>query len=194
MPCLQAWAESLGGISYPLLSDFWPHGEVAEQYGVLRQGDGHSERAIFVLDRVGIIRYIDVHAIDDRPDNEEVRKVLRALEAEYTAEAQKESEAAASLTSAGIYAGEEDAVAIPEGDVVLYCARWCKDCRKAKAWLEEHGVAYVEVDIDYNFAARSQVRKWANGSLVTPVILFDETVILDYDVPRLEEAFRRRQK
>ncbi len=186
---MQAWAESLGGISYPLLSDFWPHGEVSEHYGVLRQGEGHSERAIFVLDRVGIIRYIDIHPIDDRPNNEELRKVLRALEAEYKAEAKQESEAAASM---GVYAGEEDAVAIPEGDVVLYCARWCKDCRKAKAWLEEHGVSYVEVDIDYNFAARAQVRKWGGGSLITPVILFDETVILDYDVPRLEESLRRR--
>ena len=50
--CLRAWAESLGGITYPLLSDFYPHGQVAERYGVLR-GVGSSERAIFVIDKSG---------------------------------------------------------------------------------------------------------------------------------------------
>ena len=68
VPCLQAWAESLTGINYPLLSDFWPHGEVARRYGVLRQ-EGYSERAIFIIDAEGIIRYIDIHDIDDQPDN-----------------------------------------------------------------------------------------------------------------------------
>jgi alkyl hydroperoxide reductase subunit AhpC len=42
---LKAWADSLGGIHYPLLSDFWPHGEVAQEYGVLR-ADGNTERAL----------------------------------------------------------------------------------------------------------------------------------------------------
>jgi peroxiredoxin len=53
--CLRAWADSLGGIMYPLLSDFWPHGKVAESFGVLRPV-GSSERAIFVIDKQGIIR------------------------------------------------------------------------------------------------------------------------------------------
>ena len=35
VPCMKAWAESLGGINYPLLSDFWPHGEVCDRYGVM---------------------------------------------------------------------------------------------------------------------------------------------------------------
>jgi peroxiredoxin len=52
-----------------VLSDFWPHGEVAGKYGVLRS-NGVSERAIFVIDRQGIIRYIDVHDINERPKME----------------------------------------------------------------------------------------------------------------------------
>jgi len=56
VPCLQAWAKSLGGIDYPLLSDFWPHGAVSTAYGVLRP-DGFTERAIFIIDGEGIIRY-----------------------------------------------------------------------------------------------------------------------------------------
>jgi peroxiredoxin len=53
IPCLKAWAESMGGINYPLMSDFWPHGRVANLYGVFREKEGDSERAIFVIDKRG---------------------------------------------------------------------------------------------------------------------------------------------
>lgn len=80
VPCLKAWAKSLGGISFPLLSDFGPLGAVAKKYGVKRK-EGFSERAIFVLDRYGIIRYIDIHDIKDRPKNKilfaELNKVIQ---------------------------------------------------------------------------------------------------------------------
>lgn len=80
VPCLKAWAESLGGISFPLLSDFSPQASVAKKYGVRRK-EGFSERAIFVLDKYGIIRYIDIHDIKDRPKNEilfaELKRVIR---------------------------------------------------------------------------------------------------------------------
>lgn len=80
VPCLKAWAESLGGISFPLLSDFSPLGAVARKYGVKRK-EGFSERAIFVLDKYGIIRYIDIHDIKDRPKNKilftELKKVIQ---------------------------------------------------------------------------------------------------------------------
>jgi glutaredoxin len=185
VPCLTAWAESLGGIHYPLLSDFWPHGSVAERYGVLRSADGFTERAIFVLDKEGTIRYIDIHAIDDRPDNEEVRKVLRQIQSEEKAVVELPA-------SMGVYFGEDEVMETPRGEILIYCARWCKDCRKAKAWLDERGLKYVEVDIDTDMAARGRVRKWGNGFLVTPVIDFDGTIILDFDIPRLEEALKHR--
>ena len=79
VPCLVAWAESLGGITYPLLSDFYPHGAVAQLYGVLRP-DGKSERAIFVIDKQGIIRYVDVHDIDKQPDRDVLFAELEKLE------------------------------------------------------------------------------------------------------------------
>lgn len=56
----------MGGLSYPLLSDFWPHGKVAVDYGVLRAG-GLAERAVFIVDTAGIIRYVDVHDIAEPP-------------------------------------------------------------------------------------------------------------------------------
>src|SRR5512136_2939373 len=79
VPCLKAWAESLGGINFPLLSDFWPHGAVAVKYGVLRP-EGHSERAIFMIDKRGIIRYIDIHNIDEQPDNDVLFAELRKID------------------------------------------------------------------------------------------------------------------
>jgi arsenate reductase-like glutaredoxin family protein len=185
VPCLKSWADSLGGIHYPLLSDFWPHGSVAERYGVLRTADGFSERAIFVIDKKGYIRYIDIHNIEDKPDNEEVRKALQQIEA-----AEKAATEATAPRSYAFSDLQEDE--IPKGDIVLYCAKWCKDCRKAKTWLDERGLAYVEVDIDYNMAARNQVRRWANGFLVTPVIDIAGTIVLDFDIPKLEEALREK--
>jgi peroxiredoxin len=78
IPCLKAWAESLGGISFPLLSDFNPLGAVARKYGVKRK-EGHSERAIFVIDEKGFFRYIDVHDIDDRPSNRVLFSELKRI-------------------------------------------------------------------------------------------------------------------
>ena len=74
-----AWAESLGVENIPLLSDFWPHGQVAQSYGALRE-QGFHERAIFVVDKKGVVRYIDIHDIDEQPDNEVLLDVLRDLD------------------------------------------------------------------------------------------------------------------
>jgi peroxiredoxin len=54
-PAKSAWAQTLGPISFDLLSDFHPHGDVARQYGVFRSADGISDRAIFVIDKQGRI-------------------------------------------------------------------------------------------------------------------------------------------
>jgi peroxiredoxin len=75
----RAWEKSLGGLEYPLLSDFWPHGEVAKKYGVLREGAGHTERALFIIDKQGKVAYIDVHDISLQPDNEDLFEALRQL-------------------------------------------------------------------------------------------------------------------
>ena len=79
IPSHEAWAESLGGIEYPLLSDFWPHGKVTGEYGVLTD-EGFAERLILVIDKEGVIRHAKLHDIDDTPENEELFKVLRELQ------------------------------------------------------------------------------------------------------------------
>ncbi len=66
-PSQYAWTKEMGGLWFPVLSDFWPHGAVSSAYGVLRSS-GVSERAIFIIDKAGVIRFIDVHDINTRPD------------------------------------------------------------------------------------------------------------------------------
>ncbi|GAC1502391.1 MAG: hypothetical protein NVS1B14_07140 [Vulcanimicrobiaceae bacterium] len=74
-----AWSKSMGGITYPLLSDFWPHGDVSNKYGVFKEDQGMSERAIFIVDKQGIIRYIDVHDIAEQPDEQQIFEALQKL-------------------------------------------------------------------------------------------------------------------
>ncbi len=69
IPTLYAWTKQMGQLWFPVLSDFWPHGAVAQRYGVLRS-DGVSERALFVIDKQGIISAIHVSNINVRPDLE----------------------------------------------------------------------------------------------------------------------------
>jgi peroxiredoxin len=78
-PAKAAWAKSLGPISYDLLSDFHPHGEVAQKYGVFRPKEGFSERAIFVVDKQGKIAWSKVYDIPEHPDNGEVLQALQRL-------------------------------------------------------------------------------------------------------------------
>ena len=79
VPCNIAWAKSLGNLSYDLLSDFHPKGEVAKAYGAYRASDGISERALFIVDKEGKLAYVDIHNISDQPDNEDLFAVLRKL-------------------------------------------------------------------------------------------------------------------
>jgi peroxiredoxin len=79
IPSLYAWTNQMGKLWFHVLSDFWPHGAVADKFGVLRS-DGTSERALFVIDKKGFIRYIDVHDINKRPQLEVLVKELEKLE------------------------------------------------------------------------------------------------------------------
>ena len=78
IPTLFAWTQQMGGVWFAVLSDFWPHGEVAAKYGVLR-ANGTSERAVFIVDKQGVIRYVDVHDINDRPNLEGLVHELEKL-------------------------------------------------------------------------------------------------------------------
>ena len=174
VPCLKAWADSLGGVHYPLLSDFWPHGDIAQKYGVLR-ADGYTERALFIIDKQGIIRYIDIHDIDLQPDNDELRQALRQVDPVAAAREPKRMPSA-----------------LPTGGIVMYCTKWCGDCKKARLWLADHKLSYTEVDI-YNIeGAVKQVRQWNNGLIITPTFEIDGKIISDYDEPKLREVLKEK--
>jgi peroxiredoxin (alkyl hydroperoxide reductase subunit C) len=79
IPTLFAWTNQMGKLWFPVLSDFWPHGAVAESYGILRT-DGTSERAVFLIDKKGLIRYINVNDINKRPRLEDLAAELEKLD------------------------------------------------------------------------------------------------------------------
>lgn len=175
--CLRAWAESLGGITYPLLSDFFPHGQVSQLYGVLRK-EGFAERSIFVIDKQGLVRYADVHDIGQQPDNDEIFEILDELE----------PEAAAALGAAEQAAAVVAPVEPPASGVILYCTPWCGDCRQARAWLKAHDIAYMEVDIAKDRAAAAKVRGWAHGFETTPTFDINGQIIVDWQQAEVAKA------
>ncbi len=80
--CHMEWQKSLGGLSYPLASDFYPHGGVAKAYGVFREGPpipGITERAIFIVDKAGDIAFSKVYQLSDLPKNAELFEALEKL-------------------------------------------------------------------------------------------------------------------
>ena len=75
----QAWGVSLGGISYPLVSDFWPHGEMSTAYGVLNKEFGRPDRATIIIDKSGIVRWIKMYEPGVLPNNAEILAALQEL-------------------------------------------------------------------------------------------------------------------
>lgn len=80
VPCHLAWAKSMGGLHYPLMSDFWPHGEVARKYGVFYDRGGYALRSVFLIDKQGIIRYIEHSELMTMPDHDELFRQLALLQ------------------------------------------------------------------------------------------------------------------
>lgn len=80
IPTLYAWTRQMGDLWFDVLSDFWPHGAVADSYGLLRS-DGVSERALIFIDRKGLISSVHVSDINTRPLLETVAAGLEQLSA-----------------------------------------------------------------------------------------------------------------
>ena len=78
-PSHAAWATELGGLSFDLLADFHPKGEVCRAYGTWREEGGFSNRDVFIINKEGKIVYIDRHELLDVPKNEELFAVLESL-------------------------------------------------------------------------------------------------------------------
>ena len=143
-------------------------------YGVLRP-DGRTERAIFVIDPQGIIRYVDVHDIDTQPDNDELLRVLAEVDPGAAAAYEKIQAEAMSHPE-------------PVSDVVLYCTPWCQDCPQARQYFQEHNIPYIEVDISRDWAAAARVRAWAGGVEETPTLKIHGQVMVNFDRAKVEAA------
>ncbi|MET8824920.1 peroxiredoxin [Streptomyces sp. NPDC004610] len=75
---LRVFAEQ-EGLEYPLLSDFWPHGETSRAYGVFDEAKGCAVRGTFVIDKEGVVRWTVVNGLPDARDLEAYVGALDAL-------------------------------------------------------------------------------------------------------------------
>jgi peroxiredoxin len=78
VPCKNAWAKQLQVADTRLLSDFWPHGGVAQMYGLFREEQGTSKRANVILDENGTVIFVKVYDIPQLPDIAEIVRFLKA--------------------------------------------------------------------------------------------------------------------
>ena len=74
----KVWAER-EGYDFPLLSDFWPHGAVAQAYGVFNHDRGYANRGTFLIDLAGTIRFAEQHAPSAARDQDTWRKAIASL-------------------------------------------------------------------------------------------------------------------
>jgi peroxiredoxin (alkyl hydroperoxide reductase subunit C) len=72
------WEREIGPLDFALCSDFWPHGEVSRAYGVLNEG-GSSDRAVFIVNRAGVISFSRVYPLHEVPDTRDVLEILARL-------------------------------------------------------------------------------------------------------------------
>lgn len=84
VPCHIAWQKKdIGMVDFPLCSDFYPHGEVARKYGIMRDGPpiaGINERCVFIVDKGGRIAFSRVYPLDQTPDIPELLDALRRMQ------------------------------------------------------------------------------------------------------------------
>jgi peroxiredoxin len=83
IPSKIAWQKKeIGMLQTPMCADFYPHGKVSEQFGILRKEPpfpGISERAVFIVDKTGKIAFAKVYPLDQAPNNEELLEALRKI-------------------------------------------------------------------------------------------------------------------
>ena len=79
VPSNKAWAQAMDITNTRLLSDFWPHGEIARSYGIFRDADGFSERANIIVDEEQKVVFARVYPVSQLPDFEEMLRFLEGL-------------------------------------------------------------------------------------------------------------------
>jgi glutaredoxin len=153
---------------------------------VLRS-DGKSERALFIVDRTGIIRYVDVHNIDEQPDNEVLFRELAEIEGVPVPQEIIPEAAAASAQPIPALAGAPLPPEPPAEQVrvIMYCTDWCPACRRARAYLKVNNIPFEEINITRDRAAAAQVRSWTGGVESTPTFDVGGKIVVNFDVDKL---------
>ncbi|MGB9927094.1 MAG: peroxiredoxin [Methanosarcina sp.] len=77
-PSKKAWARELGITNTRLLSDFWPHGEIAKAYGIFREKEGVSERANIIIDEEQRVIFFKKYPAHELPDIEEIKQIIQS--------------------------------------------------------------------------------------------------------------------
>jgi peroxiredoxin/glutaredoxin len=174
LPSLRAWAESMGGPDFPILSDFWPHGAVSERWGVL-EASGNPAGAVFLVDASGVVRYSGTGS-----------RALTLGEPGFLA---------------ALAGGREEVRPVPEaspgvggggGAVTVYASTWCPDCHRARAWLRKRGIEFREIDIYADEDAAALVRGWAGGKMVVPTFDVGGEILVDFDPRKLARLLKKK--
>ena len=79
VPSLKVWAEQLGGLPFPLLSDYWPHGVAGRAYGIFNEERGNDGRSAFLVDAQGMIRHSIVCAPGTIPESKDLLERLKGM-------------------------------------------------------------------------------------------------------------------
>jgi glutaredoxin len=80
-----------------------------------------------------------------------------------------------------------DSDRVPGPNLLVYCRSWCPDCRRAKAWLDDQGIPYTEVDVDEDPDARETAAALNEGRLHTPTFVLGDGYCVDFQPDRVRE-------
>ncbi len=155
---------------------------MAQKYGVFRS-EGYSERAIFIIDRTGVIRYVDVHNIDEQPDNEVLFRELAEIEGVEVPQEIIPKDAPAPQVVQPANTAAQSYPAAPR--LTMYCTDWCPACRRARAYLKVNEIPFQEINISRDRAAAARVREWTGGVESTPTFDVNGTIVINFDVDKL---------
>lgn len=92
------------------------------------------------------------------------------------------------MSDEDIHMSAADIEAVEEGaGVIMYCRSWCGDCARARRWLENHGIPYVEIDVEMDAEGRRRAEAHNAGRLHTPTFEIGDGVCVDFHPETLKE-------
>lgn len=177
--CHANWAWDLGGVSFPILSDFHPRGAIAEKYGVYLDQSGITDRATVIIDTDGIVQHIDSVGPSGRRDIEKLLEQAKSIAAK------KPQPAAAKATRKAL-----------SEDATLYVREGCRFCASVLRAMKNLRIEdrIVVRDVNQDPAARAELDKLSGEGAKVPALVQNGKVQHEsQDIIRsLAELFERR--